>query len=563
MQNMIKIIEKYFPEWLELSLITLLYTLSNIWLLLNRGMYWDDQTWLTLIKLNKWQTFWLTTEQQKQYAQYYLMKFLALLGDVHLLSRFIAFFCWLIAALAIYLILKRIFKIASLTSFLITALFALSPLFFERIISAIVLYSISNALFFLGALIYWSAASMERWYVRNTGIALASVFFFVSFFTNSYLVFFFGFVILAIFHDRSLITQWRKKLLWMIFLPVLFWFIKQTGGDPYGLTANYNQFIFGQPGWIPKMIADLWSGIYCGLIWPLTVPWALLERKIFMIVFIAALGCSWLAVHVVARYRSNEKKNGAYSTEGITEYRTYLWWGLILFALGLIAYVLVGKSPHPHPFQMRHAMLLPIGASLIYWSVLMLVVKEKFRAFIVSVICALFITWSTYNYFTLDMDWYKQRSIITRLREQSVQLTARPTLIVFYDEIRQFGWMNRPLTLSDYFGNVTTALGTTTTIGIPAEEEQTARDIFALREWMTGNPVPKSKPNIIHLSIVSQSDKKDLVTVRNWLWMKKTELFGTEKEFEKLLDETFDIHLIPRKMSEKSLWDIEIEKEYK
>ncbi len=548
-----KIIEKYLPEWLELSLITFLYTMSNIWLLLNRGMYWDDQTWLTLVKLNRWQTFWLTLEQQKQYAQYYLMKLIVLFGDVLFVSRAVAFFCWLIAAFAIYLILKRIFKIAPLTSFLITVLFALSPLFFERLIASMVLYSVSTALFFLGALLYWSAVGVERWYVRSAGVTLAAVFFFISFFTNSFLVFFYGFVLLTIFHDRSLLTQWRTKLSWMILLPILFWVIKEAGGDPYGLTANYNQFVIGQPGWISKMIADLWSGIYSGIIWPLTVPWALLERKIFMIVFIVTLGCSWLAILTVATSRKSEDNIG---------YKSYLWWGVALFAFGLIAYVLVGKSPHPHAFQMRHAMLLPIGASLIYWGILMLVIKEKYRAFMVSVICALFITWSSYNYFTLDMDWYKQRAIITRLNEQSAQLTARPTFLIFYDEIRRFGWMNRSLTLSDYFGNVTSALGTTTTVGVPAEEEQSVRDIYALREWMTGDPPPKIKPNISHLSIVSQSDKRDLVTVKNWLHVKKVELFGTEKELEKSLDETFDIHLVPRKMSEKSRWDIEIEKEY-
>jgi|GEM_PF-2865692 len=555
-----KIIEKYLPEWLELSLIALLYTLSNIWLLLNRGMYWDDQTWLTLIKLNRWQTFWLTLEQQKQYAQYYLMKFLALFGDVHFVSRFIAFSCWLIAAFAIYLIIKRVFKRASLISFLIAVLFALSPLFFERVISSIVLYSLSTALFFLGALIYWSAAGVERWYARITGITVAAVFFFISFFTNSFLVFFYGFVILAIFHDRTLLSQWRRKLLWMILLPILFWVMKEAGGDPYGLTANYNQFVVGQPGWISKMIADLWSGIYSGLIWPLTVPWALLERKIFMIVFLIALGCSWAVVHLVNKRTAEAPMRD--SNEGTSEYRVYLWWGVALFVFGLIPYVLVGKSPHPHAFQMRHAMLLPIGASLIYLGILTLIVKEKYRAFVVSVICALFITWSTFNYYSLDMDWYKQRAIVTRLHEQSAQLTARPTLIVFYDGIRRFGWMDRGLTLSDHFGNVTRALGTTTAIGVPAEESLSVRDIFALREWMTGDPVPKIKPNIFHLSIVSQSEKKDLVTVKNWWRVKKVELFGTEEEFEKLLDETFDIHVVPRKMSEKSRWDIEIEKEY-
>lgn len=549
-----KIIEKYLPEWLELSLITFLYAMSNIWLLLNRGMYWDDQTWLTLVKLNKWQTFWLTLEQQKQYAQYYVMKFLALSGDVFFATRVLAFLCWLIAAFAIYLIMKRVFKIETLTAFLVTTLFALSPLFFERVISSIVLYSLSTALFFLGALLYWLVANSGRWYIRWSGIAISAVFFFISFFTNSFLVFFYGFVLLAIFHDRSILTHWRTKLLWMVLLPVLFWTIKETGGDPYGLTANYNQFVIGQPGWVSKMIADLWSGIYCGLIWPLTVPWALLERKIFAIVFIFALACSWLATRLVA---------GSGKSEDSIGYKAYLWWGVVIFIFGLIPYVLVGKAPHPHAFQMRHAMLLPIGASLIYWGLLALIVKEKYRALVVSVICALFITWSIYNYFTLDMDWYKQRSIMTRLHEQSVQLTARPTLIVFYDEIRQFGWMNRPLTLSDYFGNVTEALGTTTTVGVPVEEEQSVKDIFALREWMTGDPAPKNRPNVIHLSIVSKSKGRDLVTVKNWLQVKKIELFGTEEELEKTIDDTFDIHLVPRKLSEKSKWDIEVEKEYK
>ncbi|MDP2684165.1 MAG: hypothetical protein Q8P20_03845, partial [bacterium] len=135
--------------------LVFVYAIAHFLLLLNRTVIHDGWFIYPLVLFKKYDILWtLYHDYAKLYNYYYILKFLSFANDPLFTLKVIAFFSWLISGVCIYYILRDFVLKSKRDVFIISLLYLLSPVLFTRFEISIVHYSVGNALFFSGALIY-------------------------------------------------------------------------------------------------------------------------------------------------------------------------------------------------------------------------------------------------------------------------------------------------------------------------------------------------------------------------------------------------------------------------
>ena len=503
-------------ETKPLLIVVLIYFTTNFLLLLNKGIYWDEHTWNALLSDKRYAVFYFLLEHQKQYAQYYLSRFFYLFSNPIFVEKVIVFISGLISCLLVYLIAKKICKLGISDSVFISTIFISVPLYMSKINGAIALYSVCMALFLLGAYL------LLRGY-----IFLSLPLFFLSFFTNSLLVYFGGVILLYWWLNKNENNKNTKTYVVLFALPIIFWLVKMYFGQPYGFGAEYNRFISGSQ-FLTPLLNDLWSGISYGLLWPIHVSLAILDRKIFSVIFGA---CIVWVYFLIKRLNKTEEVKSSVSQKGI------LLSGSVAFLLGLLPYLAVGKAPFPFGFSMRHAFLLPLGFSLLLLGVVKFIVTERYQRNVQIVLVSLFITFTIYSYFRLDMDWYRQIAMVEILRNANLtdtEIINGASTIVFRDNMEQFNWQNRKLSSSDYFGITRLAFHRQDLLAV--NEDYSLPYTYQIFENIIAYPPFAYDKKIVHITL-EQATNGDLVTVNNWIRIKLCEFICSPAEYTKTLTE--------------------------
>ncbi|MDP3999596.1 MAG: hypothetical protein Q8P76_03340 [bacterium] len=506
------------------------YTIGNFLLLLNRGLYWDAWQWMALLEKKEYSPMWSLTEQSRLYTHYFLLRPLEFLGDPIFLVNLISFMSWLLAGLCLYGILRKKLDLPVSRAFFISACFILIPTLLIKTGQSILHYSVNNLLFFLAAFLYFIAEKNKRRLFTILNYSASWVLFFLSFLTNSFLVFYGGFLFLIfMFYRRentgqlisSTLWPWFKNNFLFILLPIIFWGFKISFLVPWGDFAGYNQFISLSADSLTQLIHNLWQNIAYGFFWPILAPLAILPRKIFA----GILLLTFVSFYFIT------KKIFLSGDSGI-EFPAKKYWGfgLLLLILGMIPYLLVGKAPQifGYGFAMRHALLLPLGSSLIILGAILAIVKDRWQTLLQVLILALFSTFTIYNYYWLDMDWYKQQAIIESLKEAGPELTQNASLLVFYDKAG-IRWQNRNITSGEYLNYVQRAWPDNNIELVSAGgDEPAAKYQYSIPPGTGTLPTQsESAEKTVNLSITSESTN-EILTVANWLTIKRLEIFSTE-----------------------------------
>ena len=150
--------------------------------------------------------------------------------------------------------------------------------------------------FFLAIFLYFTAQKSAGKFIKYSGYLLAWILFFLSFETNSFLVFYLGFLgmLLLLYRQEnlgrpflSLLYDFSKKHFFFIILPLIFGLLKVTIGQPTDGYEGYNQIIL--PNNLLTYIQNIWQNIVYGFFWPILAPLGILPRKIF-----SGIGCEFL-----------------------------------------------------------------------------------------------------------------------------------------------------------------------------------------------------------------------------------------------------------------------------
>lgn len=430
-----------------------LYVLAYCPMLINNGVFWDD--WL-IYKVHPESVMRMYVSNGGTPFGYFYNAVFSLPGSV-LILRAIQFSTYLMAALLLYGVVRTIKEIDAESRFFIVALFALFPVNSARIALIDTPYALCNLLFFLG---FWLTAKYTS--SRNVLFRVAALpAFFLSFLTNSMLVFFVLVLAYVAYTERDRIASATDALkraaahAELVLLPILFWVSRLTFLAPSGLFGRYNKITPANLISTPLTLATAFftsflqaAGNAIGLLFGSTVLVLLVAFPLYV----------WLS-----------RRNGpAPASENDTR---FLLLGLAAFILAIFPYVVVDKIPAAYDWLSRHELLVPLGGSvLLYYGARLfldrLKVRREMQLLAFAVIIASFALSNVATYASFEIDWLKQASLIQNLRA-SPEMT-KATTFLFEDQTGDLDAADRTYRFYEYNGLMKYAFGTERRFGSDA-----------------------------------------------------------------------------------------------
>ncbi len=470
----------------NICIIIIIYTITYGLMLFNHGLYWDDWPWykmdigLRFDAMSQLGAPWLA------YFQSYLFSF-----DNMLIFRYVVFFAFLFAALFLYIILKTIKEIDTQRRLLIVIFFAIFPCNSLRLAVCVSQYAVAYCLFFCGLWI------LSR-YFKNKKLSLrilSLLLFFISFTTNSLLVFYALAILYIIYIEKLDITNYKMCLqlsyryLDFLLNPLVFYIIKICVFPAYGLYAGYNSIKMSRVLTSPtKTISVFYHSIIKIIDQAINIYFSSPTTIIL-------LTLSIFLVYGILSNRSNFKT--------ILCKRPLLF-GVFCFYLAAFPYLAVGNPINWNFLDSRNQLLLPLGISIIIvYGVQWLTnhnplinYKSKIKSIIYSVLIILCITVNISTYISFQKDWYKQVSLIDNIKNNKIIINN--TTFLFKDNLVQLNAFSREYWLYEYTGFFKEAFDDEKRFGsnfdayyagdVVARGEHRHRPLYLLGEYHTEPP---------------------------------------------------------------------------
>ncbi len=411
----------------EKWILFVLYTMSHFGLVfLLNAKFWDDWTlWNTEIEVIR--------SQFKQNG-------IILAGELHVFLRpfspwiykILTFILWFFSGMLLYKIARNSSLIKNKQhAFYLSLLFLITPYFSARVSIINFPYLVCLFLFLLA------------WSISNKHKTLSLILFFLSFNTQSLLMFY-ALPFVDNFHKFYNVNKFKGVLKWsinnslFIILPFVFFAIKNIYFPPNGAYEDYNQIFSIKTLFynLPKLMVD-----YCYLT---------INVLLFLIISII----SWVFI----KNREAESNNNLY----------YLILGFISLFLGAFPYMIVGHIPTFDDWNSRHQLLLPIGLSLLLLGVTGFL-KLTFKFNLMLIVVPLFITLNIQSYVAYFDDWQKQKRIIEKIKYEHPEI-ANINLLLIDDHT--LNAKNRQLRFYEWNGILKLANGHSKVFAININEYQ-------------------------------------------------------------------------------------------
>jgi hypothetical protein len=342
---------------------------------------------------------------------------------------------------------------------------------------------------------------------------------------------------------RSIAFAWLRKYFYLLILPILFLAIKVLYFKPYGYMSAYNEpIIFRADATVVSTIYALlhgfWSGMYIGVIWPLARSLILLERKYFVL----ALTLAVLVVYLLfKRYKTlipdvDLDAPFALGRIRVSKACSVVAAGALLCLLGLFPYVMVGKPPHVYGygFGLRHTLLFPLGTALLIFGLVAAMFRANLQKNVHIAILSMSLAFCWYNFFLLDMDWYKQQAIIRGLSPILADAKVG-TLFVFNDEVSGLNWNSRNIPYQEYDGYFELLTGTRDYLGVD-------KRIFDRGDYIR-NPTVPSAPIKTMVPVTISSRRTDDPRLADWIPIKFSEIFRSDEQFGQMINDKLQVEL--------------------
>jgi len=406
----------------QLKQLSMLYLLAHgLILIIPNAIFWDD--WVLFNQNSK-----TITEYFKQTGSFfnlvgYLHNILLYFGPW--LYRLLTLVLTFISGLLLYKILIKHPWFNRENSFMVSLFFLVNPFFIARVALIDFPYTFSVFLFFLA----WSLIPRVR--------ILSILFFFLSFITQSLLVFFAIPILMNYYSCFTKINylnirKYILKNIDLILLPFIWFAVKISFFTPYGTYENYNnQYRLVNLLKVPLfMIIDFLS----------------IDVNVLMVVILMIIA-SLLFRHL--KLPSKLSSN------------MFLFLGAFAIVCALFPYMILGHRPTFMTFDSRHQLLLPFPVALILvW--LLGWVKTHSRKVIIYTFLAVSISFNIQSYTDFYLDWEKQKEIISFFR-RNPSLT-NSGLIIFDDQTQNA--VNRNYKPYEWNGIMKYALGNEQNFGI-------------------------------------------------------------------------------------------------
>ena len=468
-------------DWI---VIIAVYSLSYSLMLLNNGIYQDD--W-TLYNMQRETIIGIYHDQGHRWLAY-CHNFLLSLDHAILIYRFLVFSAYLLAALILNNIVKRIPFISALERMFLVTFYAVLPVNNVRFLLINTPYAVSNCLFWLAC---WSMVK----YGETKKIPFrvgALVGFFMAFDTNSLLVFYL--LPLAYLMKDSVVKVGClglpsgadfSKNLWrnvdFVILPLCYWLPKTLLFIPGGAWEGYNQLTISSVSLSPLfMVMSFQTSLFKVL------DYAVSSFSSLILVFALIL-----AVCFHHKWGHEQDMGKSYGASAATRDGYLLYFGMIVFCLAVLPYNLVGLLPKLDNWHSRHQLLVPLGAGLIIVYGLKVVGKKLAmkgisRTVIMSLLLCQFIATNISDCVGLHLDWFKQQALLLHMRDNPV--FAMHTTFVFEDRTGAGSNIKRSYPVYQYAGMMKRAFGDEKRMGIDStllESTDYVRELSRFQKYFT------------------------------------------------------------------------------
>jgi hypothetical protein len=436
-------------------------------ILLNQGVFWDG--WLRY-------TFLIEHSWQNLYTDYFLP---AGRPTKALLFWFLGFFPdpivayhWLTLGMLVgtgCLIYAIGIKTKWLTSFESVALAILTiayPAFKVAFEFTFFPHVLSYFLFALGTWLSFAMVDHTVGSIRVLLRILSLLAFALSFTVESFLVFYYWFLILLFIKmagEGQPVSHYIRCLVRLAdyaLLPIVYWVMGRYAFPASGIYAQLTAFQWG--------LASIGNAFYRFIRYAIWRPLGDFHVLVwlFVLAVLSLLRLSW------------DLKLG----KGKRDYLVLLA-GIVGLLCAILPYAIVGKSPGPEGWETRHALLIGLPAALTLIGLLRLGFSgQQQSSVVVFSIVAVLVAGFCYdlwgNYIEWQSRWVKDSAIIANLRELDEEEVAKVSVYLIDDHTRLAG--EEPYRFYEWAGLFREAWGTETHIGLTSK--------YRVEEFLHDNP---------------------------------------------------------------------------
>jgi hypothetical protein len=444
--------------WRDRLVIALAYVIAWGALVVNRGLYWDDWTLLGRSPASLLEGF---SELGLPWAGYLHAAILATPAP-GLIGHLIAFFAYLASTLLLHAILGRIPGLSRLDALVAALTFAVLPVNYARIALIDLPYGLS-------LLAFQAATWLLIRFVEDGGVArrlVSLALFAASFFTASLLILYVVPIAVAGWiawrSGRRSVPSLVVRHAEFLALPVAYWLLKAALFPASGVYEEYNALSV-------RGILQVPAGM-------VAIPWQVLVEPLgraivvggVVGVVVGVLAAIWLLRH-----------GRVVETGAVVPAPVLALIGVGVLALGVFAYLAVGRAPTIWDWSSRHQLLVPLGAGL-----LAAAAARGLRAggpvgvalgVGVALLLGISVVADARTLIAYQLDWYKQTALIEAARTTPELQTARHIRVI--DEATDLDALRRHYRFYEYNSMFSQVLGDTRRLASSAEGEPGEEEI--------------------------------------------------------------------------------------
>lgn len=447
MYKMKRIFEQYGKE---LLIIIILFTLARGLMLFNNGVYWDD-----------WTVF---NVGDKAVVNTFIERGTPLKGFIHILFnnypiayRSISFVSLLASSLLLFFILTTISQIDAADRLIIVLLFSLFPSNFAIISTNIAPHLFCLFLFALGSFFLLKYILEGKWISCFVSLIL----FFISFQYEAFLVFYSVPFLLIVYHEKiytklpnNLVRL--KKYVFFILAPFIYWIIRQTFLQPYGVHAYLNKIRIHYLLLSP--LKAVWS-MYNNLILPVVSPFDNeLNGTRFFLVLLPIVIC----LYNVIKYRIRQDDKTA---------RTMFVLGLFSYFMAVLSYIAIGRSGSNYGagWLSRDQIIVPFSAAFIFLygakiTFNELKINRKIMALCLSLLIVISIVSNIVNCLNFQRSWFARLSLINAFKKSDI-VRYHSTFLID-DQTEYLKVLKEPFRFYEFAGMMKYAFGDETRLAV-------------------------------------------------------------------------------------------------
>lgn len=423
-------------------LLTIVYFLAHGLLCMISGTWWDDWV-IKSMSSCELKAFALEIGRPSLIYIYSFTDWIPEYG-----YRVLTFISFYICTIILYFILKLELKLPEQDCFWISAFFSIIPLNDERIMLAVFPYTLGILLFMIGFGHFEYMINYNRMNLKHRIANL--LFFFASFILNSNLIFYI-IIPTIIFIRNKYKIEVIKRYFDYVFLPIIFFLLKNIWFIPYESYAGYNSVT------ISKLLRASLGFFIADIDIIIVTISNLLHSPLYVVRMIVIILIAYMLWEYLRTHKLNIIEIRKVLYDKYDSYRL-LFIGLYVLTLGVFPYLVARGKVYINASGVmgRDGILAVFGISMILFWLTSRVNINNIRQILNVVIVMLGIVFFNNQYVQYQIDYYDQIGFQRYILINKSQIENMTNLIYFSNkedelDIRRFYTLN---------GNARLALGT-------------------------------------------------------------------------------------------------------